>query len=259
VATQRPPIRRRDKDSLTRFRGWLSIGLGSAQLLAPGTMCRLVGAPGSGAAPTLMRLLGLRELTQGAGILGRPRPTAWLWSRVAGDGLDLSLLVLTAVKNRRARTVFAIASVAAATVPDVLEARDLSGKQGEPREGMLVRKAVTVNRPREEVEQAWAAASELREKVLDAHAQVSFAEAPGGRGTELRVELVEAPPAGDLGATVLKLTGNDLATELGDDLRRFKQLVETGEVVRSDATPEGHLLAAHVKQRPAQPLEEAVR
>ena len=73
------------------------------------------------------------------------------------------------------------------------------------------------------------------------------------------MEFVDAPPAGDLGAAALKLTGKDLATELADDLRRFKQLVETGEIVRSDSTPEGHLLSGHLKQRPAQPLEEAVR
>jgi hypothetical protein len=44
-----------------------------------------------------------------------------------------------------------------------------------------------------------------------------------------------------------------------DDLRRFKQIVETGEIVRSDSTPQGHLLANHIKQRPAQPLKEAIR
>jgi len=257
VAT--PEIRRRDKDSLTQFLGWFSIGLGGAQLLAPKAMCRIVGASGEGASRVVMRMLGVRELTQGVGILVRPRPAAWVWSRVAGDGLDLSLLLLTVVKNRRARTVFAIVNVAAVTVPDVLEGLDLSRRKGEPREGMLVRKAVTINRPREEVEQAWAGAGELREKVLDAQAQVSFADAPGGRGTELAVDFEEAPPAGDLGAAALKLTGRDLATELSDDLRRFKQLVETGEIVRSDSTPEGHLLAGHVRQRPAQPLEEAVR
>jgi hypothetical protein len=222
-------------------------------------VCRLVGASGQGASRTVMRLMGLRELTQGVGILTRPRPTAWLWSRVAGDGLDLSLLALTAVKNRRARTAFAIANVLAVTVPDILESRHLSGKQGEPQRGMLMRKAVTINRPREEVEQAWAGATQLRETVLSANAQVSFADAPGRRGTELAVEFVDAPPAGDLGAAVLKLSGRDLATELSGDLRRFKQLVETGEIVRSDSTPDGHLLAGHLEQRPAQPLEETVR
>ena len=88
---------------------------------------------------------------------------------------------------------------------------------------------------------------------------MSFSSAPGGRGTELAVDLTQDPPAGDLGGAVLKLSGKDLATELADDLRRFKQLVETGEIARSDATPGGHLLAEHLKQRPAQPLEEVSR
>jgi hypothetical protein len=252
-------IRTRDKDSLAVFLGWFSVGLGTAQLLAPKAVCRLVGASGDGASRTLMRLLGARELTQGIGILTRPRPTNWLWARVAGDGLDLTLLGVTAARNRTKRTAFAIANVLAVTVPDVYESRHLSRKQGEPRSGMVVRKAVTIKRPREEVERAWASAQELRERVLQADARVSFATAPGDRGTELAVELVEDPPAGDLGGTVVKLTGQDLATELADDLRRFKQLVETGGVVRSDSTPEGHLLAEHLKQRPAQPLEEAIR
>jgi uncharacterized membrane protein len=257
VATQR--LHRRDKDSLAQFLGWFSVGLGTAQLLAPKAMCRLVGTSGRGTSRRVMRLIGARELAQGIGILTRPRPTAWLRSRVVGDGLDLALLALTAVRNHRARTAFAIANVVAVSVPDVLESRHLSEKRGEPREGMLVRKVVTINRPREEVEQAWARAADLREKVLTAHAEVSFTDPPARRGTELAIEFLEAPPAGDLGAAALKLAGKDLATELADDLRRFKQLVETGEIVRSDSTPEGHLLVSHLKQRPARPLKEVAR
>ena len=40
-------IRTRDKDSLARFLGWFSVGLGAAQLTAPRAMCRLVGASGT--------------------------------------------------------------------------------------------------------------------------------------------------------------------------------------------------------------------
>jgi hypothetical protein len=256
-----PPVRVRDKDTLAQFLGWFSIGLGAAQVSAPKAMCRLIGASGDGASPSVMRVMGARELTQGIGILTRPRPTGWLWARVAGDGLDLSLLGLTAVKNtkHRGRTAFAIANVLAVTVPDVLESGRLSRKQGKPRRGMLVRKTVTINTPRSQVEGAWTAASDLQRKVDEAGARVVFADAPGNRGTEVAVEFVHAPTAGDLGAAVLKLTGKDLATQLSDDLRRFKQLVETGEVVRSDSTPDGHLLADHLRQRAAQPLEEAVR
>jgi uncharacterized membrane protein len=252
-------IRTRDKDTLARFLGWFSLGLGAAQLLAPKAMCRLVGASGDGLSKHVMRALGVREAAQGIGILTRPRPTTWVWARVAGDALDLSLLGLTAARGNAKRAAFGIANVVAVTVPDVYEARHLSRKHGPVRGAMHVRKAVTINLPREHVEQAWAAgAQELRERLLDAGATVSFTPA-AGRGTELAVDLTQDPPAGDLGGAVLKLTGKDLATQLADDLRRFKQLVETGEIARSDATPDGHLLAEHLKQRPAQPVEEVPR
>jgi uncharacterized membrane protein len=251
-------VRARDKDSLTQFLGWFSVGLGAAQLAAPRLMSRFVGSNGDG---RVMRAMGLRELTQGMGILIRPRPTYWLWSRVAGDGLDLALLGLVAARNpgRRGRTAFAIANVAAVTVPDVLESLRLSRMEGEPRGAKLVRKTVTIDRPRTDVEAEWLGATEVRQKLEQSEARVSFSEAPGDRGTELAVEFLESPPAGDLGAAALKLTGKDLATQLSDDLRRFKQQVEAGEVIRSEATPAGHSLARHLKQRPAQPVEEAAR
>ena len=252
-------VRARDKDPLALFLGWFSIGLGSAQLTAPRIVCKLIGAQTDGAAPRLMRLMGLRELTQGTGILVRPRPTMWLWSRVAGDLVDLSLLALTGARNRRLRTAFAVANVVAVTIPDVYESRFLSRKKGPARSGMIVQKAVTINRPRHDVEQAWLAWTDLHAKLEERRARVSFADAPGNRGTELIVQFDHDPPAGDLGAVAQKLTGKDLATQLADDLRRFKQQVETGEVVRSDSTPDGHRLTQHLRQRAAQPLEEAVR
>src|SRR4029079_5751283 len=68
-------VRARDKDTLALFLGWFSIGLGTAQVTAPRAMCKLVGARGEGTAPTLMRLIGMREIAQGVGILTRPGPT----------------------------------------------------------------------------------------------------------------------------------------------------------------------------------------
>lgn len=254
-------VRARDRDSLARFLGLFSIGLGTAQVAAPKALCRLVGAEGDGRAPTLMRLLGVRELTQGTGILARPRPTGWVWSRVAGDALDLALLGLVAAKNpsRRARTAFAIGNVLMVAVPDVFESLHLTRKQGPARSGQLVRKAVTIRKPQAEVEAAWKDAKETRNKVADAKGKVRFERAPGDRGTELVVEYVEDPPFGDFGVIARKLSGRDLATQLSDDLRRLKQQLETGVVVRSDSTPSGHDLANHLKQRAAQPVEEAVR
>jgi len=254
-------IRARDKDPLAQFLGWFSLALGTAQVSAPRAMCKIIGAQGKGSSPLLMRAMGVREITQGLGILVRPRPTGWLWSRVAGDALDLALLGLTAAKNpeRRGRTAFAIANVVGVTAPDVYESLHLRRLEGPPQSAKRIRKAVTINRSREEVEAAWGNANELRAKVDRAGASVSFEGAPGGRGTELAVDLEFDPPAGDLGAALQKLTGKDLATQLSDDLRRLKQQIETGQVVRSDGAPDGHLLADHLRQRAAQPLEEAVR
>jgi uncharacterized membrane protein len=88
---------------------------------------------------------------------------------------------------------------------------------------------------------------------------VRFIPAPGDRGTEVRVELGYRPPAGKLGLTIAKLFGEEPATQLADDLRRFKQVLETGEIVVSEGSPRGHELAQQLKQRPAQPIEEVAR
>jgi hypothetical protein len=251
-------LRARDKDELARFLGWFSVALGAAQIAMPKAMCKLIGAEGDGSAPMLMRLMGVREMTQGIGILSRPRPTTWLWSRVGGDALDLSLLALTAAKNpkRRGRTAFAIANVVPIAVADVFESRHLASLDGDGVPNRRIRKAVTISKSRDDVEQAWVAAADLRHKVDEAGASVIIQDAPGNRGIELAVEFEEHAPLGDLGLAAQKLTGRDLATQLADDLRRLKQRIETGEVTRSDSTPEGHLLSNHLKQRPAQPLEE---
>jgi uncharacterized membrane protein len=247
-------IRTQDRDGLARFLGWFSIGLGTAELVAPRALCRIVGAKDEGTAPRVMRLMGMRELAHGTGILTRPRPTAWVWSRIVGDALDVGALALVARRGNK-RTFAVMAQLTPVAAADVFEALHLSRKQGPPQSGKRIRKAVTIAKPRQQVEEAWVNARELREKVDSHGAQVSFLEAPGGRGTELAVEFVHDPPAGDFGVAYEKLTGQDLATQLADDLRRFKALVETGEVVRSDSTPDGHLLANHLRQRAAQPLD----
>lgn len=74
---------------------------------------------------------------------------------------------------------------------------------------------------------------------VDSAGSVRFCPAPRGQGTEVRVELSYAPPLGAVGALVAKLFGEEPNQQLGEDLRRFKQLVETGEIARSDGSPEG--------------------
>jgi uncharacterized membrane protein len=63
---------------------------------------------------------------------------------------------------------------------------------------------------------------------------VRFARAPGARGTEVHVEMQVRPPAGSLGRTVAWITGRDPARQLHEDLMRFKQLLETGEIALSE-------------------------
>ncbi|MEU6077184.1 SRPBCC family protein [Micromonospora sp. NPDC047074] len=89
--------------------------------------------------------------------------------------------------------------------------------------------------------------------------QVRFVPAPGDRGTEVRVRLRYAPPAGALGRAVAKLFGEEPEQQVRDDLRRFKQVLETGEVVRSEGSPGGISVRQQVMQRPAQPLRAARR
>jgi uncharacterized membrane protein len=62
---------------------------------------------------------------------------------------------------------------------------------------------------------------------------VHFSDAPGGRGTIVRVVLDYEPPIGKFAAVLARLFGEDPAREVREDLRRFKQIMETGEIVTS--------------------------
>jgi uncharacterized membrane protein len=85
---------------------------------------------------------------------------------------------------------------------------------------------------------------------------VEFRRAPGDRGTEVHVQIHYDPPAGKLGQVVAKLFGEEPAQQVGDDLRRLKQVLEVGEVVRSEASPEGQA-RPYIAQRAAKHLEGA--
>lgn len=76
-------------ETLATALGWFSIGLGVAQLLAPRAVARVTGVDHH---PGLMRAVGVRELASGIGILSQEKPAGWLWSRVAGDAMDLAML-----------------------------------------------------------------------------------------------------------------------------------------------------------------------
>jgi uncharacterized membrane protein len=84
--------------------------------------------------------------------------------------------------------------------------------------------------------------------TVETSGRVRFAPAAGGRGTEVRVELGYELPAGALGKAVARLFGEVPARQLEQDLRRCKQILETGQVIESEAT-------IHRRPHPARPPE----
>jgi uncharacterized membrane protein len=91
---------------------------------------------------------------------------------------------------------------------------------------------ITDDRPNELI--AWRS---LQGSHIPNQGCVRFQRAPGGRGTEVRVTLAYAPPLGKLGATVAKLFGEEPKQQLDDDLRRFKSLMEAGEIPTIEGQP----------------------
>lgn len=68
---------------------------------------------------------------------------------------------------------------------------------------------------------------------------VRFERTPGGRGTVVRVEIQYRPPGGAIGSLVAKLFGELPEQQVREDLRRFKQLMETGEIITTEGQPAG--------------------
>lgn len=68
---------------------------------------------------------------------------------------------------------------------------------------------------------------------------VQFKPAPGNRGTVVTVSLKYDPPAGAIGAAVARLFGEEPDVQVGDDLRRFKEAMEAGEIPTTEGQPTG--------------------
>lgn len=88
---------------------------------------------------------------------------------------------------------------------------------------------------------------------------VRFLDAPRDQGTEVHVEFDYGAPGGRLGEAIAKLFGEEPTQQAKDDLRRFKQVMEAGFVVRSEGSPEGTSARRQLKQRPGQPLPKEDR
>ena len=292
-------------EKLANGLGWFSIGLGLADLLAP---ARIGWATGMRGHEGVLRAAGLRELMSGIGILSQPRAAGWLWSRVAGDLMDLSVIggALASARNERdrRRAIGALTAVAAVTTLDVLcsvrfsqtqrrhgrqVGRNGNGGVQTDNKGHPLRKSVIIDRPIEEVFSFWRnlenlprfmthlksvivtdekhshwvaqgpAGSEVQwdaeiieEKpnqliawkslpgaTVENAGSVRFERATGDRGTVVRVKLHYHAPGGALGTTVAKLFGEAPEKQIPIDLLRIKQLLETGEIARTEGQPAG--------------------
>ena len=107
-------------DKLARALGWFSLGLGLIELFTPHRITRSLGLEGN---EGLVRAYGAREI--GAGVLSLSvDKKAGLWSRVAGDGLDIVTL-LTALREdnpKRDNVAVALTMVIGITLLDLIGA-----------------------------------------------------------------------------------------------------------------------------------------
>ncbi|WP_315763043.1 SRPBCC family protein [Sphingomonas sp. Y38-1Y] len=69
---------------------------------------------------------------------------------------------------------------------------------------------------------------------IDTEGRVAFRDAPGGRGTQVELVVAYVPPAGGAGVAIAKLLQREPEQQARRDLRRFKALMETGEIPTSD-------------------------
>jgi hypothetical protein len=132
--------------ALAQGLGWFSIGLGVAELVAPGNLARFLGMEER---TELIRAYGVREIVTGVGILSQDDPTPWIWGRVGGDALDLGTLATGLGRNNPqwGNVGLAMAAAAGVTALDVycaqalgrtgkrrpLPIRDYSARRGMPR------------------------------------------------------------------------------------------------------------------------------
>ncbi|MCP8937106.1 hypothetical protein NK718_01115 [Alsobacter sp. SYSU M60028] len=123
------------QDRMARGLGWFSLGLGLAELLAPHSITRALGMEGR---EDLVRAYGAREIAAGVMSLSVDRELG-LWSRVAGDGLDVATLMgaMREDNPKRGNAAAALALVLGVTLLDAATAASLRGKtrrSGRPRD-----------------------------------------------------------------------------------------------------------------------------
>ncbi|ALA59277.1 SRPBCC family protein [Nitrospira moscoviensis] len=277
------------EERLATGMGWFGIGLGLAELMAPRRVAAMLGV--SPEYRTVIRLMGLREIASGIGILAPGKPAAGMWARAGGDALDLACLGAAFFSREadRRRLSAAAAAVAGAALLDVVGAQQLS-RGVRTRNGVIpITATLAVNRAPEDLYRFWRDFSNLprfmphlesvevtgdrrshwtakgpagstvawdaeitddrpNEAIawrsvegadVDHAGSVRFESAPGDRGTFVTVEMEYRPPFGTVGAAVAAWFGQDPTQTVKMDLRRFKQVMEAGEIITTEGQPAG--------------------
>ncbi len=259
--------------------GWGSAALGAPMVLSPRRFLRAIGVEDDRKAVAWTVGVGVREFLATFNINANRQRRIGAWSRVAGDTMDMALLV-AAYEHKRddaERLQAAMGVVATIFLADLFTAIALTRAEGaHKRDGsestgagvehdtgggpVHVRTAVTIRRPEDEVRREflvfeWSA---FNPAVLEASGDVRFVPAPGDRGTEVHVDHEPAVHGGAVGAAATKVLGQAPDQVIHDELRRFKALLETGVLPRSETSPEGHSSARQIlhKRQPAQPVGE---
>ena len=176
--------------------GWVSVIIGLFSMIAPRQTARTLGVRSR---PLLFRLLGLRELISGAGILNSNRKSGWLWSRVGGDAIDLALLGSATAErgSNSARIGAAMGGIGAITALDV--AATLMHWPAKP---VHVVRSITVDRSPEDLYGAWRNFTNLPQFMeniisinqIDERRTHWVVKAPGKTKVEWDAEILEDVP-----------------------------------------------------------------
>jgi len=109
----------------------------------------------------------------------------------------------------------------------------------------------------EEGENNYLSWSSLPGSTIDNAGEVQFKDAPGNRGTEIRASISYRLPAGDLGSLAGKLINPVVEQLVKEDLRRFKNIMETGEIPTVEGQPSGRSTdTAKAKKTEAEQTQE---
>ena len=209
---------------LAKGLGWFSVGLGLTGLLAPEAIASIAGV--SKRRTGLIRLYGLGELAAGIAIMyvmqpskihkrgihaqgtcivnSTPEEVYQFWRNF--ENLPRFMRHLELVAMREAGISHWVATGPAGTTVE-WDARIIN-----------------------EVDNKLIGWQSLEGSTISTAGSVHFDESE--RGTTVRVRLQYSPPAGKLGSTVAWLFGEEPSQQIREDLRRFKALLETGEIPR---------------------------